>query len=190
MLFQLFVSFFKVGALTFGGGYAMMPMIEREIVNRRGWCTMPEVLDIYAVSQCLPGAIAINTAAQVGFRKKGAFGGICAALGAVTPSVIIISVIAALLQAVWGNAIIESAFAGISVVVCALILSSVVKFYKSSAIDTMTKIIFVAVTVMCVVLDITPFIYIIVAACIGIASGLIKAKIANKPSDKAKEENK
>jgi len=92
-LWELFVSFFKIGLFTFGGGYAMLPMLQREIVDHHKWVTEEDVLDYYAIGQCTPGVIAVNTATFVGTKLRGWIGGLVATAAVVTPSVIIISVI-------------------------------------------------------------------------------------------------
>ena len=131
-LFDLFWTFCKIGALTFGGGYAMLPLIQREIVENKKWSTEKEILDYYAVGQCTPGVIAVNTATFIGYKLKGIIGGIIATLGVVFPSLIIILIIAAFLQNFADLAIVQSAFAGIRVAVVALIITTVVKLLKSS----------------------------------------------------------
>ena len=95
---DLVVTFFKIGIMTFGGGYAMLPMIQREVVEKRGWATEEEILNYYAIGQCTPGVIAVNTATFIGDKRKGILGGFLATLGVVMPSLIIISVIAAVLN--------------------------------------------------------------------------------------------
>ncbi|HLS53535.1 MAG TPA: chromate transporter, partial [Tissierellaceae bacterium] len=91
-LIQLFIVFFRMGAFTFGGGYAMLPIIQEEIVDKRGWATNEEVIDYYAIGQCTPGIIAVNTATFVGYKRKGIMGGVFATLGLVSPSIIIITI--------------------------------------------------------------------------------------------------
>jgi chromate transporter len=93
-LLQMFWAFSKIGALTFGGGYAMLPIVQREIVETYGWVTDEEVLDYYALAQCSPGVIAVNTAAFIGYKKRGTLGAAVAALGVAFPSLIIILLIA------------------------------------------------------------------------------------------------
>ena len=131
LLWDLFRTFFVIGALTFGGGYAMLPMLEREIVNKHKWGTQEELLNYFAIGQCTPGVIAVNTATFVGYKKKGILGGIAATLGVITPSLIIITVIAMVLENFMDIVWVQHAFAGIRVAVCALITSSVIKLVKS-----------------------------------------------------------
>ena len=127
ILFDLFVTFAKVGVCTFGGGIAMLPILEREVVNNKGWATMDELMDYYAVGQCTPGIIAVNTATFVGNKHKGILGGICASIGMVFPSLVIILVIASVLSNFADIPAVQSAFAGIRVCVCVLIFSAIIK---------------------------------------------------------------
>ena len=92
-LLVLFLTFAKVGVMTFGGGYAMLPILQREVVENKGWATDEELTDYFAIGQCTPGVIAVNTATFIGYRYKGLAGGILATLGVISPSIIIISVI-------------------------------------------------------------------------------------------------
>ena len=132
VLFDLFRAFFTIGALTFGGGYAMLPMLEREIVTKHSWATNEELLNYFAIGQCTPGIIAVNTATFVGYKIKGVIGGIVATLGVVAPSVVIITIIAMVLENFMDIGWVQNAFAGIRVAVCALITVSVVKLFKSN----------------------------------------------------------
>lgn len=168
-LFSLFLTFAKIGAVTFGGGYAMLPILSRELVEKRGWVSEEDLADYFAVGQCTPGVIAVNTATFVGHKRKGALGGIFATLGVVFPSLIIISVIAALLMGFADNEIIKHAFAGIRVAVCALILSSVIKLFKKSVIDKIGLAIFAVALICSVVLPVSPVVFVLLSAAIGIA---------------------
>ena len=132
VLWDLFRAFFTIGALTFGGGYAMLPMLEREIVSRHKWATQEEILNYFAIGQCTPGVIAVNTATFVGYKTKGVSGGIFATLGVIAPSILIITVIAMVLENFMDIVWVQNAFAGIRVAVCALIASSVIKLFKSN----------------------------------------------------------
>jgi len=132
ILWDLFRAFFTIGALTFGGGYAMLPMLEREIVNKHKWATQEELLNYFAIGQCTPGVIAVNTATFVGSKVKGVIGGVVATLGVVAPSILIITVIAMVLQNFMDIIWVQNAFAGIRVAVVALITASVVKLFKSN----------------------------------------------------------
>ena len=148
-LLQLFWSFALIGTMTFGGGYAMLPMFIREIVDKRKWATYDEMLDYYALSQCTPGAIAVNTATFIGYRRRGAAGAAAATLGVVLPSLLIIVVIAMFLSNFMDIAWIGHAFAGIRIAVCALIISTVVSLLRRNA-DTWLKAGIAAVSFACV----------------------------------------
>ena len=139
-LIDLFFTFCRIGGLTFGGGYAMLPMIQKEIVEEKKWATEEEVLDYYAVGQCTPGIIAVNTATFIGYKVQGIIGAIVATLGVVFPSLIIITIIAALLKNFASYAIIQHAFSGIRVVVIALIISAILKLAKTSIKNSITLI--------------------------------------------------
>ncbi|HIT57269.1 MAG TPA: chromate transporter [Candidatus Galloscillospira stercoripullorum] len=145
---DLFFTFAKVGVCTFGGGYAMLPILQRELVENKGWATEEQLADYYAVGQCTPGIIAVNTATFVGSSQKGIPGGVVATLGLVFPPVVIIMVIAAFLQNFMHIAWVVHAFNGVRAGVVALILSSVIKLYKTSVVDWATRILFVVVLLM------------------------------------------
>ena len=129
---DLFLTFAKVGVCTFGGGYAMLPILQREIVEKRAWATEEELADYFAIGQCTPGIIAVNTATFVGHKTAGTWGSIVATLGVVAPSVVIITIIAMVLENFMDIAWVQHAFAGIRVAVCALITASVIKLFKSN----------------------------------------------------------
>ena len=134
-LFKLFLIFAKIGSFTFGGGYAMLPMIQREIVDKNGYATEDEVLDYYAIGQLTPGVIAVNVATFIGNKRKGIIGGIAGTIGLVTVPVIIITLIAALLTNFADIEVVKHAFAGIRVCVCVLILSAILRLWKKSVPD-------------------------------------------------------
>ncbi|MBQ7645981.1 MAG: chromate transporter [Clostridia bacterium] len=118
---DLFLSFAKVGAMTFGGGYAMLPMLKRELCDKKKWVTEDEILDSYAVGQCTPGVIAVNAATLIGSKKKGILGAVASTLGVITPSIVIILLIASLISGFGNNEYVRHAFRGISVSVCGLV---------------------------------------------------------------------
>lgn len=149
-LFALFVSFFKVGILTFGGGYAMLPILQREVVEKKGWATDEELTDYFAIGQCTPGVIAVNTATFVGYKYKGIPGGICASLGVIAPSIVIISSIAAFLSHFADIPVVQHALAGVNACVVALIASGVIKLGKSAIKDKVTLCIYFLVLLLAV----------------------------------------
>lgn len=165
---DLFVTFAKVGVMTFGGGYAMLPILQREVVDRKHWATEEELMDYFAIGQCTPGIIAINTATFIGQKNKGTLGGICATLGMVFPSLIIISLLAGVIETFSHLAWVQHAFAGIRVCVCILILNAVTKLFKKAVVDYPTLIIFCVVTLGSLFTPVSPVVFVILAALAGI----------------------
>lgn len=184
-LLQLFLVFARIGGFTFGGGYAMLPILQREVVEKYKWTTNEELIDYFAIGQCTPGIIAVNTATFIGYKLKGIIGGIFATLGLITPSIIIISIIAACLTNFGDYEIVKHAFSGIRAGVVALVLASAIKIAKKSVVDIATTIIFVAVTLLSIFTNITPAVYVIIAGICGI---IIKSCKKEKINDEAKED--
>lgn len=168
LCFKLFLIFAKIGAMTFGGGYAMLPILQREIVDKYKWATEEEVMDYFAIGQCTPGIIAVNTATFIGQKTKGVLGGIFATLGLVFPSLVIISILAGVIETFSDITWVQNAFGGIRVCVCVLILNSVVKLSKKAIIDKITLLIFLAVMLASFFTDLSPVIFILIAAIAGI----------------------
>lgn len=165
---KLFATFAKTGAMTFGGGYAMLPILQREVVEKQKWATEEELMDYFAIGQCTPGIIAVNTATFIGQKTKGVLGGIFATLGLVFPSLVIISLLAGVIEAFSHIVWVQHAFGGIRVCVCVLIFNAVVKLLKKAVIDKFSFVIFVAVTLAAFFIDISPVIFVLVAAVLGI----------------------
>lgn len=147
-LVEVFWVFAQIGVCTFGGGYAMLPLLQREVVEKRKWATEEELMDYYAIGQCTPGIIAINTSTFIGYKRKGLIGGIVATLGFVFPSIIIITFIAAFLQNFSSLKIVARALAGIRVCVCVLILDAVIRLGKKSLVDRWAVLIFAVVLIL------------------------------------------
>ena len=168
LLLQMFLTFAKVGVMTFGGGYAMLPILQREVVENKGWATEEELMDYFAIGQCTPGVIAVNTATFIGQKLKSTFGAIFATLGVVFPSLIIISLLAGVIEAFSHIQWVQDAFGGIKVCVCVLILNAVVKLLKKAVVDVPTGIIFVVVALCSILLPLSPVIYVVLAALTGI----------------------
>ena len=173
-LIELFLAFARIGGLTFGGGYAMLPMLQREVVENKKWATEAELMDYYAVGQCIPGVIAVNTAVFVGNKVRGLLGAIAASLGVISPSIVIIVAIAAFIQSFSELEIVQNAFAGIRVAVCVLILTAVMKLFKKAIVDKFTFILFAIVFGLTVFVDISPIIFVIIAAIAGIVIKCMK----------------
>ena len=165
---SLFAAFAKIGAMTFGGGYAMLPMFQRELVETRGWTTEEELMDYFAMGQCLPGAIAINTSTFIGQKLKGIPGGITATLGMVFPSILIITLLAGIIGAFSHMELVQHAFGGIRVCVVVLILNAVVKLAGKALIDKLTVGIFLLVALGSCFLDVSPVLFVIAAALLGV----------------------
>ncbi len=181
---DLFLTFFRIGGLTFGGGYAMLPMFKKELSEKKGWCTEEDILDYYAIAQCTPGVIAVNTATFVGYKIKGIMGAISATLGVVAPSVIIITIISAFISGFADNPYVAHAFSGIRVAVCALVAVTVFGLLKKNVKDILTAILAVLAFVLTVFFDLSPVIAVVFAAIIGIVASLLKATKANRNANK------
>ena len=165
---DMFWTFARIGAMTFGGGYAMLPILQREIVENKGWATEEELMDYFAIGQCTPGVIAVNTATFIGQKMKGTLGGICTTLGVVFPSLVIISALATVIEAFSHIGWVQNAFGGIRVCVCVLILNAVVKLYKKAVVDKITFAIFLLVVLGSTFLDLSPVVFVLAAAVAGI----------------------
>lgn len=173
-LLSLFLTFAKIGVMTFGGGLTMLPLLTKEIVEKRKWASEEQLLDYYAVGQCTPGIIAVNTATFIGYSQAGIAGGIFATVGMVTPSVLIIIAVAAALQQFMEYPVVASALMGIRAVVCALLSHTVITLAKKSLVDIVTAMIFIIGFVLCFIFDITPILVVIVGAIIGIAVNKVR----------------
>ena len=167
-LVDLFVTFAKVGVMTFGGGYAMLPILQREVVDNKGWATEEELVDYFAIGQCTPGIIAVNTATFIGQKQRGVLGGIVSTLGLVFPSLVIISLLAGVITTFSHLAWVNHAFAGIRVCVCILILNAVIKLLKKSVIDVPAGILFAAVALCAYFTSLSPVWFVLLAAVAGI----------------------
>lgn len=164
----LFLAFARVGVMTFGGGYAMIPILEREIVDKQGWASSEELMDYYAVGQCTPGVIAVNTATFIGQKLYGTLGGIVATLGVVFPSLVIICIIAGILTNFADIPAVQHAFAGIRVCVCVLIFNAVTKLWKKAVTDKASLALCLLVFVLSVFLDLSPVLFVVLCAAAGI----------------------
>lgn len=147
-LWSLYAAFFRIGILTFGGGLTMLPMLKYELVEKRNWITEEVLLDCYAIGQCTPGIIAVNTATFVGYKRKGVLGGIVATLGMASPSILIITVVAMFLQALMSYSVVQHALMGIRGGVCALMLNTVYTLGKKSLVNPLCVAICVAAFIL------------------------------------------
>ncbi len=171
LLWDLFVAFMRIGGFTFGGGYAMLPMIQKEVVEKHSWATNDDIMDYFAVAQCTPGVIAVNTATFVGYKQKGILGGIAATLGVIFPSLVIISVIALLLKNFRDIAWVNYAFGGIKVCVCVLIFNAVLNLWKKNVKGTRSICVFAVVLAVMILFDISPVFVVLGAGLTGLCFG-------------------
>lgn len=178
---ELFLTFARVGVMTFGGGYAMLPILQREVVENKGWATEEELADYFAIGQCTPGVIAVNTATFIGRKKDGIPGGIIATLGVVFPSIVIISLLAGVITRFSELAWVKNAFAGIRVCVCVLIFNSVWKLGKKSVVDRWTAGIFLLIAAGAILTKCSPVMFVLLAGVCGIVLRVFLGKGGKKP---------
>lgn len=175
---DLFLTFARIGVCTFGGGYAMLPILQREVVDARGWATEDELMDYYAIGQCTPGVIAVNTATFIGYKLHGVRGAICATAGLLVPSLAIITVIAAFIGQFAHLPAVRHAFAGIRIAVCALVLQAVWRMARKGVTDTVTALILLITFAAVAFLGASPVLIIVLAAAAGILNGVIRGRRA------------
>lgn len=173
-LWSLFSAFARIGVLTFGGGVAMLPMLEKECIEKHQWATEDEMIDYFAIGQCTPGVIAVNTATFIGYKTRGNLGGIVATLGVIFPSFVIITAMASVLKIFQDNSYVVRAFAGIRVAVCALMLSAVLKLAKKAVTNVPTALLAVASFLLQVFLGVSPIFIVIGGIAIGVAVYFIR----------------
>lgn len=174
ILLNLFLTFARIGVCTFGGGYAMLPILQREIVDSHHWATEDELMDYYAIGQCTPGVIAVNTATFIGYKTQGVLGAVAATAGLVFPSLVIITVIAAFIQQFAHLATVQRAFAGIRIAVCALVLHSVYNMAKKGVHDILTVLILAVTFIAVAFFHISPIIAIVCAGVLGVSAGILR----------------
>ncbi len=170
---DLWSTFARIGLFTFGGGYAMLPLLQREVVDNKQWVTEEQLLDYYAIGQSTPGIIAVNTATFIGHKRKGVLGAISATLGLVTPSIIIILLLASLLDQFMDLSIIQHAFAGIRVAVCALVSISIYRLAQKGVVDGFTLVWMIAVFVGTAFFNISPIVVVVLSFGIGNLLGIV-----------------
>ena len=144
-LLDLYVAFMKIGAVNFGGGYAMLPLLEKDLVNKRGWTTMDDLADYFAIGQCTPGVIALNVSTFIGYKRKGVAGALASTLGFLAIPILLILAIAAFLTNFAELELVQHAFAGIRVCVCVLILQAILRLWKKSIVDNITLILYLVI---------------------------------------------
>lgn len=168
ILSQLYVSWFKMGLFTFGGGYAMLPMIQKEVIEKYHWATEEEIMEYYAIGQCTPGIIAVNTATFVGYYQKGVLGAIAATLGVVSPSFIIIGIIASLISNFSELEVVQHALSGINVAVCMLMIYSIQGLWKKNLKNIASYIVFGGALILSVFTDISTVYLVILSGITGV----------------------
>ena len=183
-LLDLYLVYMKIGFINFGGGYAMLPLLERELVTKRGWTTMDELRDYFAIGQCTPGVIALNVSTFVGQKRKGVAGAIAAMLGFLTGPIAIILILAAFLRNFAELEAVQHAFAGIRVCVCVLIVQAVLRLWKKSVVDPFTLALYLVILALFSVSSFTSLlpvkipaaVLVILAGLAGLAASLLKNK--------------
>ncbi len=167
-LLQLFISFFKIGAFSFGGGYAMLPLIEKEVIITHKWITSAEYIDILAIAEMTPGPIAINSATFLGYRVYGVLGSVVATLGVVLPSFIVMSIIFISMYRFKNSPYVDWVFKGIRPVVIGLIAAAAVSVGRTSLVDIKGIIIAIALFYSVTFKKLNPILAIIIAGIIGV----------------------
>lgn len=176
LYFNLFWSFFKIGLFTFGGGYAMLPLLQKEIVGK-GWATDDELLDYYAIGQVTPGIIALNVSTFIGYRLKGFLGAVCTLFGMVLPSLLIISSLAYGLAYIWENVYIQHAFAGMRLMIAALLAPMVVKMIQKSVIDLWTYAILIMAFAATFYGILSPLFIVLISSMTGLGLVMMKRRV-------------
>ena len=175
-LLELFFTFAKVGARTFGGGYAMLPILQREVVENKGWATEQELTDYFAIGQCTPGVIAVNTATFIGRKRFGVAGGVCATLGVVFPSIVIITLLAGVITQFSELLWVKNAFAGIRVCVCVLIANAVWKLGQKAIVDKWAAGIFAVIAAGAIFTKLSPVVFVLIAGVCGVVLRVLLGK--------------
>ena len=183
-LLDLYWTYLKIGSVNFGGGYAMLPLLERELVNKKGWTTMDELRDYFAIGQCTPGVIALNVSTFIGQKRKGVAGAIAAAMGFLTVPIVLILIIAAFLTNFAQLEVVQHAFAGIRVCVCVLILQAILRLWKSSVVDAFTMVLYAVILALNALGSFTSLlpvkipaaVLVILAGAAGLTASLLKNK--------------
>ena len=178
LYFDLFWTFAKIGVCTFGGGYAMLPFFQRDLAEKKGWVSSKDLSDIYAISQCTPGVISVNTATAVGCRVNGFTGALCATLGLLVPPMVIITLLAAWLWQYSDMPVIQHALEGIRACVCALMLHSVIKLAKDAVVGPLTAIVAVVVFLCAALWGLSPVLLVAAAGAFGLAWSFVKKEAA------------
>ena len=170
-LVHLYLCFAKIGTFLFGGGYSMLPLLTRELIDNRGWTSEEELLDYFAISQCTPGVIAVNSATFIGNKRQGILGGIVATLGVITVPILLILAIAAVLSNFWALPAVQHAFAGIRIAVAALIFTSVIRLARSNIKDVFGIVMCIIGFVVIAIFGQSPIVVVLITGTLGILYG-------------------
>lgn len=171
-LWELFVSFLKIGSLMFGSGYTMLPLLSHEVVERRGWVTEEEMLDYFALAQCAPGVIAVNTAVFIGQKRGGWAGAAAAIAGVITAPILAILLVAIVLLQFWDNPVVVSAFNGVRVAVAALITTAVIRLFRAN-VKNWFGVALCVVGFLIAVFGLSP----ILVVAVGVVAGLVAGRV-------------
>lgn len=185
---ELLISFVKIGFLTIGGGYVMLPMMQSELIEKKHWITEEELLDYYAVGQSTPGIIAVNVATFVGYKKAGITGGIVATLGIISPSLIIITALAGVIQSIDQYPNVQKAMSGINVAVCALITDATLNFIKKGVKNFVTLLVLLASFLLIYYVKVPSYLIVLGAAFLGTITYFVKNKMKKSVEAEAEDD--
>ncbi|MBQ9846142.1 MAG: chromate transporter [Oscillospiraceae bacterium] len=183
-ILNIYLKFLKIGSVTFGGGYAMLPILRREIVEKEKWLSEEDVMDFYAIGQSMPGIIAVNVGGFIGYQRKKEAGAVAAALGVVSPCLIIITIIAACLSNFQDNVYVRHALSAVSVCVCALILDSIISMWKKGVKDIFGFVLFAIMLVAMTFTEISPVLLVVLSAVGGIIYKSLQGLFAKNDKEK------
>jgi len=176
MIWKLYVAFFKIGLFTFGGGYAMLPLMQNELVDKNGWVEEEELLDYFTISQVMPGIIAVNTATFVGDKLRGWLGAVVSMLGVITPSIIIITIIAMLFTQFASLEPVAHALAGIRIAVAALMVATIIRLAKSGMKNWLAIVLCITAFILVTIVKLSPAYVVLIGLGGGIAYALWKRR--------------
>ncbi len=175
-LIHLFISFFRIGLFTFGGGYAMLSLLEDEVITKRNWITHDEMLDLYAIGQSTPGVIMVNTATFIGFNRAGYGGALIATLAVICPSIIIMTIVATLLEGFGESVYIQKALLGVNIAVAAMLCSALFRLGKQSVKSISSGIVMAVSFLMVQLFGISTIVIVPIAAILGVIFALKKSE--------------
>lgn len=175
-ILNIFIIFFKVGALLLGGGYVILPLLTSELVEKRSWLTQENLIDYYALSQCLPGIIAVNTAIFTGYKLRGKFGALAAVVGMCASPFIVIIFLATILSYLIALPVVQNIFWGVGIGILIMLLLTIKEIWGKSIVDRFTFFVFLLILLLTILVDFSPVYSIILAALSGVIFKLYKRK--------------